>query len=254
MARILAFANQKGGVGKTTTAINVASFLAQQGKQVLMVDIDPQANATSGFGINPKQLERGIYDVLMGKQSIRNALFQTEIPTLHIAPATINLAGATVELVNEPKREFKLDQALQQIHIYYHYIVIDCPPSLDILTINAMVGAREVFIPVQCEYYALEGLSQLLNTIQLIQANLQPAIRVAGAIVTMYDKRNKLSREVMSEVQQYFPHRVLSTIIPRNVTLAEAPSFGKPIALYAPHSKGGKAYHELTNEISRLVL
>lgn len=249
MARVIAFANQKGGVGKTTTAINVATFLAMAGKKTLLIDIDPQANATSGVGINPHQLERGIYHVLIGQLPLRDVLFQTPIEHLHIAPATVALAGATVELVSVEQREYKLQQSVASVLHYYDFVVIDCPPALDLLTINALVAASEVIVPVQCEYYALEGLSQLLQTIKLVQENLQPNLKITGAIVTMYDKRNSLSKEVLGELQQYFPHHIFETVIPRNVTLAEAPSHGMPIALYDKNSKGGKAYAKLTEEI-----
>ncbi|MFA6475616.1 MAG: AAA family ATPase [Patescibacteria group bacterium] len=249
MARVIAFANQKGGVGKTTTTVNVASFLALSGKKVLLIDADPQANATSNLGINAKQLERGIYDVIIGKMPLSNVLFQTAVKDLHIAPATISLAGATVELVPLERREYQLQQAIKSVLYYYDYVVIDCPPSLDMLTVNALVAASEVIVPVQCEYFALEGLGQLLQTIELVKQHLQPDLFVSGAVVTMYDKRNSLSKEVMAELQKYFPDRLFSSIIPRNVTLAEAPSFGQPIAVYDPHSKGGKAYAALTKEI-----
>lgn len=249
MARVLTFANQKGGVGKTTSAINVAAYLALAGKNVLLIDIDPQANATSGLGINPHGLERGIYNTLSGQLPLRDVLFQTQVEGLHIAPATVALAGATVELVDVPQREYKLQQHIATVLHYYDVVVIDCPPSLDLLTINALVGASEVIVPVQCEYYALEGLSQLLQTISLVQQHLQPQLKITGAIVTMYDKRNSLSKEVLTELQRYFPHHIFATVVPRNVTLAEAPSHGLPIALYDKRSKGGKAYAKLTEEI-----
>lgn len=249
MARIIAFANQKGGVGKTTTAVNVASFLALAGKKVLLIDSDPQANATSNLGINAKQLQRGVYDVLIGQHSLRDVLFQTAVENLHIAPATTALAGATVELVPLERREFRLHEAVQSVAYYYDYIIIDCPPSLDILTLNALVAATEVIVPVQCEYFALEGLGQLLHTITLVQQHLQPTLKVTGAVITMFDKRNSLSKEVMGELEKFFPNRLFKAIIPRNVTLAEAPSFGQPIAIYDKRSKGGKAYADLTEEI-----
>ncbi len=249
MARVIAFANQKGGVGKTTTAVSVASFMALANKKVLLIDADPQANATSNLGVNPKQLERGVYDVLIGQLPLREVLFQSPVEGLHIAPATTALAGATVELVPLERREFRLHEAVQSVLYYYDFVIIDCPPSLDLLTINALVGATEVIIPVQCEYFALEGLGQLLQTIQLVQQNLQPNLMIAGAVVTMYDKRNSLSKEVMSELNKHFSDRLFTSIIPRNVTLAEAPSFGQPISAYDRKSKGGKAYQQLAEEI-----
>lgn len=252
MARLIAFVNQKGGVGKTTTAISVASFIAEQGSKVLLIDIDPQANATSGLGIDPRQLNRGIYDVIINQQEIRNVLFQTEVEGLHIAPATVSLAGASVELVEMEQREYRLNLAIQTIVQHYDYVIVDCPPSLGLLTINALVACREVIIPVQCEYFALEGLSQLLQTIQLVQQNLQPDLRVTGAVITMFDRRNKLSQEVLEEMKQHFPYHIYNSIIPRNVKLAEAPSHGKPIGLYDGKSRGGKAYHQLAREIAEL--
>lgn len=249
MARVIAFANQKGGVGKTTTAVSVASFMALANKKVLLIDADPQANATSNLGINGKELERGVYDVLIGQMSLRDVLFQSPVEGLHIAPATMALAGATVELVPLERREFRLHEAVQSVLYYYDFIIVDCPPSLDLLTINALVAANEVIVPVQCEYFALEGLGQLLNTIQLVQEHLQPNLKIAGAVVTMYDKRNSLSKEVMAELEKHFASRLFKSVIPRNVTLAEAPSFGQPIAAYDRKSKGGKAYAQLTEEI-----
>lgn len=249
MARIIALVNQKGGVGKTTSALNIASFLALEGQTVLLVDMDPQANATSGLGVNPRLLDRGVYEAITGEHLIRNVVFQTDQDTMHLAPSTIHLAGATVELVNEEQREFKLDSALADVSPYYDYIIIDCPPALGLLTINALVAAREIIIPVQAEYFALEGLSQLLDTITLIQQNLQPQLHITGAFLTMVDKRNALAHEVMRELHDHFPGVVFNTVIPRNVALAEAPSHGKPIALYKRRSRGGKAYQALTNEI-----
>lgn len=249
MGRIIAFVNQKGGVGKTTSALNIASFLALEGYTVLLVDMDPQANATSGLGINPRLLDRGIYEAIIGEHLVRDIVFQTEQELMHIAPSTIHLAGATVELVSEEKREYKLDAALADVSPYYDYIIIDCPPALGLLTINALVAAREVIIPVQAEYYALEGLSQLLDTIELIQQHLQPELKITGAFLTMVDKRNALAQEVIQELHDHFPGVVFETVIPRNVALAEAPSHGKPIALYKARSRGGKSYKALTSEI-----
>lgn len=253
MARKLAFVNQKGGVGKTTTAVNVASYLALAKYKVLFIDSDPQANATSGFGIDPRRLDRGIYDVLIDGRKLRDVIFQTPIESLHIVPATIALAGAGVELVPLPDRESKLASGITSIETYYDYIIIDCPPSLDLLTLNALVAAREVVIPVQCEYFALEGLTQLLETIRLIQQNLHPNLNVTGAVITMLDRRNKLSLEVVKEIREHFPFHVFTATIPRNVKLAEAPSFGKPIALYDQKSSGAQAYEELTKEIIALA-
>ena len=249
MTRTITIVNQKGGVGKTTTAVNVASYLSDFGKKVLLVDIDPQANATSGLGIDLAKLDKGIYEVLVGQHPIEQVIYSTTIENLHILPATINLAGAAVEIVNTDSREFLLDKSLNQIKDYYDFIIIDCPPSLGLLTINGLVAAREVLIPVQCEYYALEGLSQLLSTINLVKQHLQPQITVLGAVLTMFDKRNKLSDDVFKEIYQFFPHYVFRSIIPRNVKLAEAPSFGKPVSHYDKRSKGAKAYKKLSQEI-----
>ena len=249
MARIIACVNQKGGVGKTTTAVNVASFLAVAGYKVLLLDMDPQANATSGFGIDPRGLDRGVYDVLIGEKELRHTIFQTEHSNLHVAPSTNALAGAGVELVNMEQREFRLANGVQTVEPYYHFIIIDCPPSLGLLTVNALVAAHEVLIPVQGEYFALEGLSQLLETVQLVQAHLQPALQVLGVVITMFDKRNKLSQEVVQELKTNLPYHVFDNMIPRNVKLAEAPSHGKPITLYDRHSKGGRAYRRLAEEI-----
>ena len=249
MARIISVVNQKGGVGKTTTAVNLASFLAHMGKFVLLIDIDPQANATSGMGIDSRKLEKGIYEVIIGKDDFKNIMLNTEIEGFSFAPATISLAGANVELVNQENREFLLHNSLAEIKSSFDYIIIDCPPSLGLLTINGLVAADEILIPVQCEYFALEGLGQLLNTIELVKQNLKPEISVLGAILTMYDRRAKLTQEVFWEIYKYFPNKVFRSVIPRNIKLAEAPSHGKPISLYDRRSKGGKAYEKLTKEI-----
>jgi len=249
MARIMAIVNQKGGVGKTTTAINLASYLAELGKKVLLVDTDPQANATAGMGIDINKLDRGIYEALVGQKNIQEVIFSTAFDNLHIIPATINLAGAVIELVNVEQREFLLDQKLQSLPINYDFIIIDCPPSLGLLTINSLTACREIIIPVQCEYYALEGLGQLLNTINLVKQRLQPNLQILGAVFTMFDKRNKLSDDIFKEVYQHFPHYIFHAVIPRNVKLAEAPSFGQPISRYDQHSKGAKAYKKLAEEI-----
>jgi len=249
MARIISIVNQKGGVGKTTTAVNLAAYLAEAGFRVLVVDIDPQGNASTGFGIDIKTLSRGIYEVL-----IDEALPITEVTTmieetLHVVPSTPDLAGAAVELVGHPEREFILQKNLAAVEQYYDFILIDNPPSLGLLTINSLVAAREVLIPVQCEYYALEGLGQLLHTIALIKENINPHLEILGAVMTMYDGRSKLSEAVFNELYQYFPRKIFRSVIPRNIRLAEAPSHGKSIRDYAADSKGGRAYRKLTQEI-----
>ncbi len=249
MAKIISLVNQKGGVGKSTTAVNLAAFLAAMGKYVLLVDTDPQANATSGLGIDPIKLERGTYHILIEPISFREIIKGTNHQGYKIAPATPDLAGARVELVNLEDREFRLQRSLLEVKNDYDYIIIDCPPSLDLLTVNGLVAADEVFIPVQAEYLALEGLGQLLNTINLVKDNLKPELAILGAVVTMYDKRNKLSAQVLNELKQFFPHRVFNTIIPRNIRLTEAPSFGQSILSYDPKSVGGKAYEDLAREI-----
>lgn len=248
MSKIISVVNQKGGVGKTTTAVNLCAYLAYLGKQVLLVDIDPQANATSGIGIDHKNLEHGIYESLVGEKKIYEITKRTLQSGFKVAPATLPLAGAGIELVNVDDREFRLHNILNEIRDEYDYIIIDGPPSLGLLTINSIVAADEVLIPVQSEYFALEGLGQLLETIGLIQANLKPELGIMGAIITMYDKRNKLSGSVMNELYQYFPNRVFRSVIPRSVRLAEAPSYGRSILHYDPKSKGGKAYHRLAKE------
>lgn len=249
MANIISVVNQKGGVGKTTTAINLAAFLATKGKFVLLIDMDSQCNATSGLGYDIHGLQYGIYEVLIEERSLHDVILQTDVPGLSIAPATIALAGAAVELVSMEDREFKLRDALQQVRHKYDYIVIDCPPSLGLITVNCLLAADEVLIPVQAEYYALEGLSQLLNTVELIRENIKPELNVLGAVVTMYDKRNLLSWQVRQELHKHFPHRVFKSVIPRNIRLTEAPSHGTPITEYAPSSRGAHAYERLVHEI-----
>ncbi|MFA5188639.1 MAG: AAA family ATPase [Patescibacteria group bacterium] len=252
MGQIISIVNQKGGVGKTTTAINLAAYLASLGKFVLLVDMDPQANATSGLGIDYNSLDKGVYEAIIGSHNLRDVVLNTTISGYKIVPATLNLAGANVELVNLENREFKLEQALLPIRNDYDYILIDCPPSLGLLTINSLVAAEKLLIPVQAEYYALEGLGQLINTISLVK-NINPNIEVLGAVLTMFDKRNNLSEEILHQLYQYFPNRIFRSVIPRNVRLTEAPSYGKTILEYDPKSKGAKAYERLAREIIDLT-
>lgn len=250
MARIISVINQKGGVGKTTTAVNLSAYLASTGNKVMLVDIDPQGNASSGFGVDYRNLEQGIYDVLMiDHVTFKDILLQTKIDNLHLAPSNLNLAGANVELVGADRREFRLADNLRQVINNYDFIIIDNPPSLGLLTLNGMAAADELLIPVQCEYYALEGLSQLLYTIDLIQNNLKPELQILGAVLTMYDGRNKLSDSVFNELYQHFPRRIFRSVIPRSVRLAEAPSYGQTILEYDPSSRGARAYERLAQEI-----
>ncbi len=251
MSRIISIVNQKGGVGKTTTAINLASFLAKLGKFVLLIDLDPQANATSGIGIDHKNLNASLYEVLAGTHDLHQVAIQLTPAQLRVAPANQNLSGANIELVSHPEREFKLLNQILPVKHDYDYIIIDSPPSLGLLTINGLVAADEILIPVQCEYFALEGLGQLLNTISLVRQYLKPDLSVLGAVMTMYDERNKLARDVFEELYRYFPHKIFRTVIPRNAKLAEAPSFGKSILLYDPAGRGAKAYERLAREVEQ---
>lgn len=249
MSEIIAVVNQKGGVGKTTTAVNLGAYLASLGKFVLLVDTDPQANASSGLGIDHKNLDAGIYEVLIGERNLRSIIAETKYPGLRVAPATMSLAGASVELVPLERREYRLADALLEVSGDYDVILIDCPPSLGLLTVNALVAANKVLIPVQAEYYALEGLGQLLQTIELVRDNLQPRLEVLGAAITMFDKRNALSGAVMHELYQYFPQKIFRSVIPRNVRLAEAPSHGKAVIDYDRASPGATAYERLAREV-----
>lgn len=253
MPKIIALVNQKGGVGKTTTAVNLGAYLAALGKFVLLVDVDPQANATSGLGIDHRSLEKGIYDTLIGQASLRDIIRNTSHEGYRLAPATLALAGANVELVNMERRESKLREVLEEARHAYDYVLIDCPPSLGLLTINGLVAAEAVLIPVQAEYYALEGLSQLLETINLVKDNLRPDLEVLGAVLTMFDNRNRLSQDVLQELYKYFPNKIFRSVIPRTVKLAEAPSFGQSILHYDPNGKGGKAYERLARELLEVV-
>ena len=249
MARIISIVNQKGGVGKTTTAINLGAYLAEMGKFVLIVDLDPQANATSGIGIDHRSLNGRVYEAILGQVPMKSVVQPTAHQGLHIAPATTALAGLNVELVGMDRREFKLRDSLMEIRNDYDFILIDCPPTLGMITLNGIVGADEILIPVQAEYYALEGLGQLLETVNLVKENIRPEIDVLGAVITMYNPTTRLSDDVVQELYKYFPNNIFKAIIPRNVRLAEAPSFGRSIAHFDKYSKGAKAYEYLAQEI-----
>jgi chromosome partitioning protein len=249
MGKIIAIANQKGGVGKTTTSVNLGAGLAQVGKKVLLVDIDAQGNATTGVGIEKSELDQCIYNVLVEDADVQGAIRKTATENLDVLPATIQLAGAEIELVPTISREVRLQRALQPIRDEYEYIIIDCPPSLWLLTINALTAADSVIIPVQCEYYALEGLSQLLNTVRLVQKHLNKNLAIQGVLLTMLDARTNLGIQVIDEVKKYFRDKVYRSIIPRNVRLSEAPSHGKPIMQYDAKSRGAEVYLDLAEEV-----
>ena len=246
---VLAIANQKGGVGKTTTAVNLSAALADFGRRVLVVDLDPQGNATTGLGINPRELEASVYDVLMRQLPLENVVEPTMVKNLFLCPATIDLAGAEIELVSAFSRELRLKKALEAVRQDYDYIMIDCPPSLGLLTVNALSAADSVVVPIQCEYYALEGLSQLYRNVNLIQSSLNEALTISHVVMTMYDARTNLAEQVVADVREYCGATVCTTIIPRNVRLSEAPSYGKPITVFDPSSRGAIAYRELAKEV-----
>ena len=250
MGRVIAVANQKGGVGKTTTAVNLSTSLAKKGKKVILIDGDPQGNATSGLGVE-KDLDNSIYDVLVEEVDIKTTLQDTCVKTLKVCPSNMDLAGAEVELVSQMSREFRLKEKIDPIKDEFDYIIIDCPPSLGLITLNSFTAADSVLIPVQCEYYALEGLGQLLNTINLVKKHLNKNLEIEGAVLTMYDMRTNLSNQVVKEVKRYFDDKVYKTVIPRNIKLSEAPSFGMPIGLYDPKSKGARAYEKLAKEVMK---
>ncbi|MBN6206519.1 ParA family protein [Ralstonia pickettii] len=249
MGKILSIANQKGGVGKTTTSVNLSAGLASMGNKVLLIDTDPQGNATSGVGINKADVSNCIYNILVEDVPAEEVVISTEVINLDIIPATIQLAGAEIELVQIMSRELRLSKALEKIRETYDFIIIDCPPSLGLLTLNALTASDSVIIPVQCEYYALEGLSQLLNTIRLVQKHLNKQLMIEGVLLTMLDARTNLGIEVVEEVKKYFQEKVYKSIIPRNIRLSEAPSHGQPIIVYDPRSKGAEVYLELAKEV-----
>jgi len=250
-ARVVAVANQKGGVGKSTTAVNLGAAIAETGKRVLIIDMDPQGNASTGLGIEPSRRQVGVYQVMSQGVPVLEAIMETAVPGLWAIPSTIDLAGAEIELVGQISRETKLLRALEPVLQSYDFVILDCPPSLGLLTVNALTACDELIVPIQCEYYALEGLGQLLRNVRLVQQNLNPKLRLTGIVMTMFDSRTKLSEQVVAEVKRYFGPRVYDTIIPRTVRLSEAPGFGLPITVYDSQSKGAKAYRDLAKEFLR---
>lgn len=250
LPRVISVANQKGGVGKTTTAVNLGAALAELGHRVLVVDLDPQGNATTGLGINSRNLESSVYDVLMNDMPLEDCVEATSFRNLFVVPASIDLAGAEIELVPAFSREMKLRRAIEQVQDDYDFIFIDCPPSLGLLTVNAFAASHDVLVPIQCEYYALEGLGQLVKNVALVRSNLNPSLDIRGIVLTMYDARTKLAEQVANEVRSHFPSKVYRTIVPRTVRLSEAPSFGQPIITFDPLSRGAIAYRELAKEVS----
>ena len=252
MTKIIAVANQKGGVGKTTTAINLSAALAEKGKKVLVVDIDPQGNTTSGFGIEKNELENTVYELMLGECSVKDCMIEDVIPNLSIIPSNVNLAAAEIELIEADKKEYILKNELDWVKDKFDFVIIDCPPSLSMLTVNSMTASDSVLVPIQCEYYAMEGLSQLIHTINLVKKKLNPYLEMEGVVFTMYDSRTNLSQEVVESVKEALEERVFETNIPRNVRLAEAPSYGMPICKYDANSAGALAYASLAEEIIKV--
>ncbi len=252
MGKVIAIANQKGGVGKTTTAINLAACVAEKGKKVLVIDTDPQGNTSTGFGIQKNELENTVYELMRGECSVKECVIPDVVENLSLIPSNVNLAAAEIELVDEDRKEYILKNELDWIKDQYDFIFIDCPPSLSMLTVNAMTAADSVLVPIQCEYYALEGLSQLITTVNLIKRKINPALSLEGVVFTMYDSRNNLSAEVVENVKEVMQERIFETLIPRNVRLAEAPSYGQPINVYDDKSAGAEAYRKLAEELIKV--
>ena len=249
MGKVIAIANQKGGVGKTTTAVNLSACLGKKGKKTLIIDIDPQGNTTSGLGVNPRTIEQSVYDCIINDVPMAEVITRTEFDNLWICPSNINLAGAELELVMKDNREFVLKRAISEIKELFDFIFIDCPPSLGLITLNSFTATDSILVPIQCEYYALEGLSQLTNTIKMVKKRLNPSLAMEGVLLTMFDARTNLSIQVVDEVKKFFGNKVYGTIIPRNVRLSEAPSFGQPVIEYDKNSRGAECYMDLADEV-----